>query len=62
MRPSKARRRRVGTFHPEQQQEMVLSVVFGDAEELWLSETQWTHLGQAGCDLVMNDLKSRQKS
>lgn len=62
VRPSKARRRRVGTFHPEQQQEMVLSVVFGDAEELWLSETQWTHLGQAGCDLVMNDLKSRQKS
>lgn len=62
MRPSKASRRRVGTFHPEQQQETEISVMFGDAEKLWLSQTHWTHLGQAECDLVMNDLKSRQKS
>lgn len=36
--------------------------MFGDAEELWLSETHRTHLGQAGCDLVMNDLESSQRS
>lgn len=62
VRPSKASRRRVGTFHPEQQQETEISVMFGDAELLWLSETHWTCLGQAGCDLVMNDLKSKQRS